>query len=212
MTDTITTPTPSAAFFAELAAAQQEFLLVRKNRVNPATNSKYADLSSVFDAVKPALNAHGFFLFQRVTTGDGRVSAETFLAHKSGEMLSSGPLAVPFDGLKNGRTNAAQALGSARTYACRYSLCSFLCVVAEDDDDGNASSAPVQTAQPQAPARPIIPLEIKEASAAAAAKGMKVYKEYFNTLDLATRKLMIDTGTHAANKALAEDVDAGVVA
>lgn len=202
MTDT--TSTPSAEFFSELAAAQQEFLPVRKNRVNPATRSQYADLSSVFDAVKPALNAHGFFLFQRVTTSDNAVSAETFLAHKSGETLSSGPFTVPFASLQNRGTNTAQALGSARTYACRYSVSSFLCVVADDDDDGNAASEP---AQPQAPQRLVASQALKEESAAAAANGMTAYKAYFDALNIETRRILIGTGLHTANKVAAEAAD-----
>lgn len=205
MTDT--TSTPSAEFFSELAAAQQEFLPVRKNRVNPTTRSQYADLSSVFDAVKPALNAHGFFLFQRVTTSDNAVSAETFLAHKSGETLSSGPFTVPFASLQNRGTNTAQALGSARTYACRYSVSSFLCVVADDDDDGNAASEPAQPQQ--APQRLVASQALKEESAAAAAKGMTAYKAYFDALNIETRRILIGTGLHTANKVAAEAVDAG---
>lgn len=206
-TNTPLLPAPSPTFFAELAQAQAEFLPVRKNKVNPATHSKYADLQSILDAVRPALNAHGFFLFQRVACTDEYVNVETFLGHGT-EQLSSGVFSVPFAGLKNGATNAAQALGSARTYACRYSLCSFLCVAADDDDDGNATAAP-QTKPQQArpPQRPVVPQAMREASAAAAAKGTVAYKEYFNSLDLATRKLLIDTGVHSNNKAAAEMAD-----
>ncbi len=204
MTDTIATTesAPSPEFFTELAKAQSEFTIVRKNRKNPATNSQYADLQSVFDAVKPALNKYGFFVFQRVTSSDSKVNVETLLGHRSGETLSSGILSVPYAELKNGRTNAAQALGSARTYACRYSLCSLLCVTAEDDDDGNASADPQN-----APARPAVNQALREASAAAAAKGLNAYKAYFDSLDLPTRKLLIETGTHETNKAAAKAVD-----
>lgn len=200
---TESTNTPSPEFFAELAQAQAEFTTVRKNKMNPSTRSAYADLQSVFDAVKPALNAHGFFVFQRVTSSADSVSVETLLGHKSGETLSSGILTVPYMGLQNRGTNSAQALGSARTYACRYSICSFLCVVAEDDDDGNAATEP----QAAAPKRPVVTQALRDASAAAAAKGTAAYKTYFDSLDLQTRKLLIDAGTHDTNKAAARAVD-----
>lgn len=199
--------TPSAEFFSELAKAQNEFAPVRKNRVNPATRSQYADLQSVLDAVKPALNAHGFFLFQRVSCSGDAVGVETFLGRGT-EQLSSGVFSVPFASLQNRGTNAAQALGSARTYACRYSLCSFLCVVAEDDDDGNASNEPAPQQNPHRPPRPAVPLNVKDAAEAAAKKGLEAYKEFFSSLDLPTRKLMIETGTHNTLKHLAEGVAA----
>lgn len=203
MTESTTPP----EFFAELAKAQSEFSIVRKNKVNPATRSQYADLQSVLDAVKPALNAHGFFLFQRVTCSNEAVGVETFLGRGT-EQLSSGVFSVPFATLQNRGTNAAQALGSARTYACRYSLCSFLCVVAEDDDDGNASNEPAQ-ARPQ---KPTVPPALREASEYAASQGMNAYKEYFSALSLADRGILIQSGVHDMNKRNAADADKGVAA
>ncbi len=208
MTDNIT---PSAEFFAELAKAQNDFAPVRKNRVNPATRSQYADLQSVLDAVKPALNAHGFFLFQRVTCSADAVGVETFLGRGT-EQLSSGVFSVPFASLQNRGTNAAQALGSARTYACRYSLCSFLCVVAEDDDDGNASNEPAPQQDPWKPQRPVVSAKMKETAEAAAAKGMESYKTFFATIDPSSRKLLVATGVHATLKQVAENADRGAAA
>lgn len=199
------TTTPSAEFFKELAAAQSEFGTVRKNRTNPATHSEYADLQSVFDAVKPALNKHGFFIYQRVTTNADSVSAETFLAHASGQTLSSGPFTVPSAGLMNRGTNAAQAIGSARTYACRYSVVSFLCLTADDDDDGNAAAA---TPAPL----PQLAQGVKDAAARCASKGTKAYQEFFQSQSLEDRKALIDLGIHESLKVVAKQADAGAAA
>lgn len=166
--------TPAPEFFAELAAAQAEFAPVRKNRTNPATRSQYADLQSVLDAVKPALNRHGFFLFQRVTCSGDAVGVETFLG-RGAEQLSSGVFAVPFASLQNRGTNAAQALGSARTYACRYSLCSFLCVAADDDDDGNGTFTP-------APAVAAVSDALAASARTAAQGGTDQFREFWKAL------------------------------
>lgn len=204
--ETLVPTTPTPEFFTGLAKAQNEFLPVRKNRVNPATRSKYADLESVFNAVKPALNANGFFLYQKVGSDEQSVSVETLLGRGASEVLSSGVLKVPYSNLQNRGTNSAQALGSARTYACRYSLCSFLCVVAEDDDDGNAATEPQQT---PAPSKPSIPQSIRDAAALAATKGLAAYEAYFkSSLDLPTKRLLISSGEHDKNKATAAAVDA----
>jgi hypothetical protein len=196
------TTTPSAEFFKELAAAQSEFGTVRKNRTNPATHSEYADLQSVFDAVKPALNKHGFFIYQRVTTNADSVSAETFLAHASGQTLSSGPFTVPSAGLMNRGTNAAQAIGSARTYACRYSVVSFLCLTADDDDDGNAANAKPQSEF-------VLTQDMVDAAKRVAAGGVAAYKAYYEAQSTELKTALSKSGWHRDCYNIAKKADAG---
>ena len=129
---TETTPATEAkaatTIFDALAAAQSEFGPVRKNA--KANYGKYATLDEILAATRPALNRHGIFLCQKVEAADGGLTVETLLCHK-GETLTSGKLFMPITAVKGG--NAAQAMGSARTYACRYSLASFLGIAADDD-------------------------------------------------------------------------------
>ncbi|TSA58316.1 MAG: hypothetical protein D4R39_00925 [Methylophilaceae bacterium] len=105
-----------------------------KEANNPFFKSKYADFSSVIEAVKDALNENDIFYIQGAS-GDGTlVSVETRLVHSSGQWFSSTattPLAK----------NDAQGVGSAITYLKRYSL-QAMCGVPSDDDDGNAASQP----------------------------------------------------------------------
>ncbi len=103
-----------------------------KGKVNPAFRSKYADLSSVIDAIKPHLAEHGLWFMQRTHPVDGGVGVETIIYHASGQSISGGVLRLPA-----GKQDA-QGYGSALTYARRYSLMAAFGVPAEDDD-GNAA-------------------------------------------------------------------------
>ena len=60
------------------------------------------------------------------------------LLHESGEWMESDTIWVPVE-----KANA-QGFGSATTYARRYSESAFSNTVGDDDDDGNAASAPAK--------------------------------------------------------------------
>jgi hypothetical protein len=108
-----------------------------KGKTNPAFRSKYADLSSVVDAIKPALAEHGLWFRQITHPADGGVCVETVIHHSSGESLACGPLFLPAS------KQDAQGFGSAMTYARRYSLMAAFGVPAEDDDaNGAVASKP----------------------------------------------------------------------
>ncbi len=119
--------------FAEIEAAT-------KTASNPHFKSKYADLTSVIEAIKPHLVKHGLFFIQRPRPADGGVAIETSLHHTSGEELNLGTLFVPAN------KNDAQAYGSALSYARRYALVTAFGVPTEDDD-GNAAVAGGQSRQ-----------------------------------------------------------------
>lgn len=94
--------------------------------------TKYADLASVVNAVKPALSDQKLFFIQMTHEQQGGVCVETIVCHESGEQMSFGKLFVP------AVKNDAQGYGSALTYARRYSLMTAFGVCPEDDD-GNAA-------------------------------------------------------------------------
>jgi len=126
---------------AALAKAQGEILAAKKDSENPHFRSKYADLGSVWDAIRAALTTHGLSVVQspRLLTTNEKVwllEVETTMLHASGQYLSD-VLAVPL------QTPTAQGIGSATTYARRYALAAFAGVAAAgDDDDANAASEP----------------------------------------------------------------------
>ena len=134
------------SIFEALAAAQAEFKAPTKTK--KAAYGMYADLAEILAAVRPALNAHGIYLFQKVTSDGVNVSVETVLGYKTGEVLSSGVLTMPV--VRPGSSSSsAQGIGATRTYACRYSLSTFLGIAADDDNDGNDLDDGKQKSQPK---------------------------------------------------------------
>ena len=118
---------------AAMAAVQGEMKPALKDATNPHFKSKYADLSSVFEAIRGPLSKHGLTVWQDLGNDDRGVTVRTRIIHKSGQWVEFGPLAIPA-----GKQDA-QGLGSAATYARRYGLSAALGVVADLDDDGNAA-------------------------------------------------------------------------
>lgn len=116
---------------AALAKAQGEMEGAKKDSTNPHFKSKYADIASVWEACRAALSKHGLSVIQTLDDDDKGPYLLTTLCHASGQWLSSkcGLILVK---------NDMQGLGSAITYARRYSLAA-ICGVAQEDDDGEAA-------------------------------------------------------------------------
>jgi len=113
---------------------QAEIEGVKKDANNPFFKSKYAELSSVWDAIREPLTKNGFSVLQEPGSEDGKLIMTTTLLHSSGEYVRS---SVKFPIVKQD----PQGVGSAITYARRYSLQSIT-GIAPEDDDGNAASNP----------------------------------------------------------------------
>ena len=122
--------------FAALVKAQAEMTGAKKDSANPFFKSKYADLSSVMEAIRPALTAHGLGFVQMVKDGQDCAAVETVIIHESGEMMPCGFVSVPVSKAD------AQGYGSAITYAKRYSLQAAFGVPSVDDDGNAAAAAP----------------------------------------------------------------------
>ena len=125
---------------AALAAAQAEMGKIVKDKTAKVQTSTgggysfdYADLASMLDVVKPALAKHSIALVQAASVHDGSVVLDSRLLHSSGEWIESSLALKPGD-------TSPQKVGSAITYARRYSLACLVGVASEDeDDDGNAA-------------------------------------------------------------------------
>lgn len=130
-----------------LAKVLPELEAAKKNAANPAfkqngKTSKYADLGSVLEAIRPIAD-HGLWFRQVAHESEAGVCVETFyIGH--GEELSAGRMFVPAD-----RANA-QGYGSAQTYARRYGL-QLAFGLATEDDDGNAATAAPRSLAKEAP-------------------------------------------------------------
>jgi hypothetical protein len=143
---------------AALIKAQASFDPILKDTKNPYYNSKYADLSGVLEATQAKLAEQGLVVIQLPISRDQSAGVVTMLVHSSGEFVAS-ELLLPgvMDG-KDGKPRFnSQSVGSAISYARRYSYLPMIGVAAEDDD-GNAASknslAPQTKASPKAVAAP----------------------------------------------------------
>lgn len=136
-----------------LAKAQGAMTNAVMDGQNPAFKrdnkpTKYATLTAVWDACRKPLADNGLAVVQAFRVDEsGMLLLVTKLVHVSGEWMVSEYPVTP-------TKNDPQGLGSAVTYARRYTLSSLVGVVADDDDDGNAASgqqsAARQTEQRQA--------------------------------------------------------------
>jgi len=135
-----------------LVKAQSEMTHAAFDQTNPHFKSKFASLKSVIDAIKPALNANGIFFMQVSHPLDHGVGIETIFC-KAEEKLSTGVVMVPVD-----KANA-QGLGSALTYAKRYSLAMACGIAADVDDDGNGAAAAPPQRKGQSVVRTVIEQE-----------------------------------------------------
>lgn len=90
---------------------------------------KYADLSDVLEEIRPKLKMHGLALSQTATEH----GVATSLFHESGQWIRFAPLLIrPVGG-------TPQNVGSAITYARRYSAQTVM-GLATEDDDGHAAA------------------------------------------------------------------------
>lgn len=147
----------TADLSAALAKAQSTMKAATFNKINPHFKNKYADLSAVLEAIRKPLADNGLSVTQttEVRDGGGFVLVTT-LRHSSGQWIASEyPLPV----------GKPQEMGSALTYARRYSLSAIACIAADEDDDaegartsGQVASAPKpRTVNPQPVEAPIDP-------------------------------------------------------
>lgn len=191
--------TKCTTIYAALAKAQAKFKTVIKNCHGYGYD--YADISSIMDAVRPALNENGLYVYQKVTSTDGTsITCETFIANENGEVISSGPLTINAVAQKG--MNQAQALGSAQTYARRYSLSSFLGIASESDDDGNGAGPKNNGDQPQgrtgAPPKSNgeVSIDLINAAEDAVKAGVQAYQDFFSGLSSAAKKELTVSGYH----------------
>lgn len=115
---------------AALVKAQGE--ITSANKDNSAYGYKYADLATVIEAVKPALNKNGISFTQLIEESDEKsVKVTTLLIHTSGQFIgSTGSTEIP----EMKSCNLAQRSGAAQSYLKRYQLQALTGLPTEDND------------------------------------------------------------------------------
>lgn len=133
-----------------LAKAQGLFPSIPKNKTTTVKTKtggqytyNYADLPSILDLTRKPLSENGLSIAQMTIVHDGAMVLQTRLMHSSGEFIeASYPLPI---------NATAQDMGSAITYARRYSLSPLIGIAPDDDDDGKAAQE--NDVKPSQPAR-----------------------------------------------------------
>lgn len=127
-----------------LVEFHQSVQKIIKDKENPFHRSKYADLSTVIETVKPSMNDAGLVVVQPIvlkkvfsTESDATAISVmvllTRLIHESGESIDS-EMIIPHQ-------PDPQKLGSLITYYRRYAYLSIIGLASQsDDDDANSSS------------------------------------------------------------------------
>lgn len=129
---------------AAFAKAQAAFVAVEKTKLNPFYSSRYADLESVWSAVKGPLHDNGLSVMQRTGYENGVFGVITTLLHVSGEFIEGFYMIAP------AKQNDPQSLLACITYGRRGALSALLGVVTDEDTDGEAAMARQPEIRPQA--------------------------------------------------------------
>lgn len=114
-----------------LAKAQAEMKAAPKDSTNPHFRSRFADLATCMATATPVLSKHGLALIQATARSAESFELVTRLAHKSGQWVQA-RWPLPLSG-------KPQEMGSALTYARRYTL-AIVGLVTDEDDDAEAAS------------------------------------------------------------------------
>ena len=105
----------------------------------------YTDLTTIMERVQPALAEVGLAVLQPLAIdNEGRNTLRTIIADTESDETIESVCVLPE--LTGGKMNSVQAFGASVTYMRRYSLCSLLGLVSDDDTD-------VQDVQGKFPAR-----------------------------------------------------------
>jgi hypothetical protein len=150
-----------------LVKAVGELSNVAKTAANPYFKSKYAPLDAIIDATRPVLAKHGLAVIQEPLFMEGTAGVETTIVHKEGGSKSS-TLLLPL------KDQSPQGVGSAITYARRYSLAAVLGIAAEDDDDGNISTGLAKKEEAKPAKSPVREISKEEAKATATWKNVEI--------------------------------------
>jgi hypothetical protein len=153
---------------AALAKAQSELTNPAKEAVNPHFRSKYATLDAGLNIVRECLSKHGVSFMQPTRVEDGILMLETRLACQGQWIVSEYPVcSFP---VKH------QEMGSALTYARRYSLFSLVGIAGEEDDDANAAASPTTAPKriPTPPKPPAAPTDLMDVETSQVTRDMLI--------------------------------------
>ncbi len=196
------------ALAKDLAKAHQHLKNAVKSAENPHFKSKYADLAVIRDTTAPVLANWNLAIVQTTDfNDDGRFYLLTRLIHVSGQWIESA-YPLPFI------PDKPQIMGSAITYARRYTW-SAICGISAglDDDgeaarvyDGNGSSKGVDSAWSR---KAMDPLGGQRAGAPSARASREPFKEHDATIKDHENLLHLDQWWQTNQPLFASQMDEG---
>lgn len=133
---------------AALAKAQGAMKAAELDRANPFFKSKYATLASIWTAARIPLSMNGLSVAQVPDWTPEGLQLTTMLMHSSGQYISN---TYPINPIKDD----PQGIGSALSYARRYTLAAMIGATSDEDDDGNEASQPARQNGPQRQQTPV---------------------------------------------------------
>ena len=123
----------------KLLEFQKRVSSISKDSVNPFFKSKYFDVNTVIDTIKPILNEVGLVITQGLDNANGRSILVTRVMDDE-KCLAISEMLIP-------EQVDVQKLGAAITYCRRYALVSLLLLQGEEDDDGEATKSKKTTSK-----------------------------------------------------------------
>lgn len=146
------------AFYAAMAELQPQLPVVEHTKSisyekggQTVVKGTYTPWEDIDEQIRPLYTALGFSLSFDIEQTDAGISVETIIMHRAGHSVRRAKMRLPPD--PSGNKGAAQAIGSAVSYAKRYSACSALNITTRgangesEDDDGQKAHTPMNAAQ-----------------------------------------------------------------
>jgi hypothetical protein len=131
---------------AALAKAQAEITNPAKDAKNPHYKSFYADLAAGIGAIRAPLSKNGIAVMQLTRLEGDVLFVDTRLTHASGQWVQGEFPVIRFPA-------KPQEVGSAMTYARRYSLFALVGIAGEEDDGEAANEVSIQAPTKPEPAK-----------------------------------------------------------
>jgi hypothetical protein len=131
-TDNQQAPTADLSLNTALVAAIGQIPPIKATGINAHLKNAYLTLGDIIAGVRPTLSKNGLAISQRPLVTSAGAGCITTILHKDGGSFETS-LLLPV------AQSTPQAIGSAITYARRYTLTGLLGIAADIDDDAEAA-------------------------------------------------------------------------
>lgn len=129
-----TDKTNTVTIYDAILDVQQKAPFIDKSTANPFFKSKYADLPTIWGAVKDLMGENKLLVMHTTSAEENGEFMTTTIIHAPTKEKIESKCKI------NLSKHTAQEYGSYMTYMRRYSLSAMLGLVTDEDDDGNAAS------------------------------------------------------------------------